>query len=231
MKHLAKTYCRLLATVGALSFTHFAQAAVFTNGSFEINGGPFSMTAPPWIVSGNLDFQNDQGATDGTFAAVFNAGQSTPNGVLSQTFDTIALQVYTVTFDWGTVFADLMQRLQIEVRNGATQLINPGSGMVTTISGATIIQNTNIFQIEDSTGAPPTNGPAPNAEFSLFSFTFTAQSSSSTIIFTDISPGAALNSDHVLDNVRLVPEPSTFAMIAVGGAILLGAVRFRRQLG
>jgi hypothetical protein len=34
-------------------------------------------------------------------AAIFNAGDSMPDGVLSQNFDTVAMQLYTVTFDFG----------------------------------------------------------------------------------------------------------------------------------
>jgi hypothetical protein len=226
-----------LLLAGAIGFSWGLSAraqSVIVNGSFETNGGDNSSTAPPWVVAGNASFQMDQGVTDGSFAAAFNAGGSTPNGVLSQTFNTIALQVYTVTFDWGNYGADATQQLQIEVKDGTSgsELITPGSGMVTTISGATIIQNTNVFQIQDSTGQfPAINGAAPNGEFSLFSFTFTAQSSgSSTIIFTDIALGT-VNSDSMLDNIQVVPEPSTWAMMGVGAMMLLGAMRFRRRLG
>lgn len=203
---------------------------VIVNGSFETNGGNDSTSAPPWVVTGNTFFHNDEGATDGSFAASFNTSNSTPDGVLSQTFATIALQVYTVTFDWGNFGADITQRLQIEVKDGATDLITSGSGMVSTVSGATIIQNTSVLQIEDSTGSGVVNGAAPNTEFSLFSFTFTAQSSSSTIIFTDIGLGST-GSDGLLDNVSVVPEPSTWAMIGVGALIFPGAMRFRRRIG
>jgi PEP-CTERM motif len=230
-----------LLLAGAIGFSWGPSAraqTVIVNGSLEINGGDNSSTAPPWVVAGHASFQGDEGRTDGSFAAAFNAGVSTPNdGVLSQTFNTIALQLYTVTFDWGNFGADATQQLQIEVVNGTNELITPGSGMVTNgtgpdNSGATIIQNTNVLQIQDSTGSGFTglNAPAPNAEFSRFSFTFTAQSSSSTIIFTDMALSTA-SSDSILDNIQVIPEPSTWAMMGVGAMMLLGVVRFRRRLG
>lgn len=226
----------LLAGAIGVSWGPSARAqTVIVNGSLEINGGDNSSTAPPWVVAGHTSFQDNEGVTNGSFAAAFNAGVSTPNdGVLSQTFDTIALQVYTVTFDWGNFGANAIQRLQIEVVDGTSgpELITPGSGMVSTVSGATIIQNTSVFQIQDSTGSgfTPINGAAPNAQFSLFSFTFTAQSSSSRIIFTDMALDTA-SSDSVLDNIQVVPEPSTWAMMGLGAALLVGAMRFRRRLG
>jgi hypothetical protein len=221
----------LAGTIGfAWSFSASAQT-VIVNGSYETNGGENSTTAPPWVVTGHTSLQNDEGATDGSFAVALNAGESTPNGVISQTFDTIALQVYTVTFDWGNFGADATQRLQIEVKDGATELITSGSGTVSTVSDATIIQNTSILQIEDGTGqSPALNGAAPNGEFSLFSFTFTAQSSSSTITFTDIALSTT-NSDSMLDNIVVVPEPSTWVMMGVGAIIFAGLMRFRRRVG
>lgn len=227
----------LLLLAGAIGFSWAPSAraqSVIVNGSFETNGGDNSNTAPPWVVSGSTTFQNDEGTTNGSFAAVFNAGNTSPvDGVLSQTFNTIALQIYTVTFDWGNYGGTATQQLQIEVVDGTNgpELITPGSGTVSTVSDATIIQNTSVFQIEDGTGQfPAINGAAPNGEFSLFSFTFTAQSSSSTIILKDISPGSVMNSDSVLDNIVVVPEPSTWAMMGVGALIISGLKRFRRRV-
>jgi hypothetical protein len=40
-----------------------------------------------------------------------------------------------------------------------------------------------------------------------------------------------MNSDSVLDNIQVVPEPSTWAMMGLGAAMLVGAMRFRRRLG
>lgn len=54
----------------------------------------FGFDSPPW----------------GSYIAVFNAGNSAPNGVMSQSFATVIGQEYTLTFDYG-------------VNGGATQSI------------------------------------------------------------------------------------------------------------
>src|SRR5687768_7351873 len=82
-----------------------AQANLIVNGDFE-TGVP-----SPWIFNGNVavtgpasaDFWFGGGSTaqNDSFATVFNAGDTTPNGVISQTFDTVGGEIYTVQFDYG----------------------------------------------------------------------------------------------------------------------------------
>ena len=218
----APTMKTLLASF-ALALAPFAPAAPFQNGSFELNGGNASSTATGWTQSGPaIKFHNVSGATDGAFAALFNPGGEPNGSVLSQTFDTVTSQLYTVTFDWGNLGSDATQRLKVEVRDPGTgdELITVGSGTTNVVvggSGVLIEGNTNVFIISDSTGKQPTNGPAPNVEFSVFSFAFRAESASVTLSFTDQGTGDLPSSDGVLDNVRLVESPGTNWVLSLDG--------------
>ena len=223
-----------LAPVGALLFSTHASGAAFQNGSFESGSTGYTTTGN--VALGT--FGSSEGTTSGTQSAIFNLGQTLPNAVVSQTFDTTGLQVYRVAFDFGNYGVDTGipiqdQELQIEVRNGGTttELITLGTGTVSSTSGGTITQNTNILKIQDSTIAPASIGlAAPTGEFSAFTFQFTALSGSSTIVITDISTGIGADSDAVLDNIRIsaVPEPGTWASM-VGGLFLLGSLQWFRR--
>ena len=183
------------ALLPALTLAASAYAAPFQNGSFEVNccgGGNSNTNASGWTATNGppIRFLSLEGATDGAFAAIFNPGSGVNGAVLSQTFDTLAGQFYTVTFDWGNVAANAVQRLRVGVRDTQTgdELITPGSGTATVGnggSGVLIEQNTSIFVISDSTGSGLVNASAPNAEFSAFSFTFHAESAAATLSFTD----------------------------------------------
>lgn len=203
---------------------------MFTNGSFEAG-------VSGWVGTGSVGLTGQ--ATDGITGITFSAGNSPVDGVLSQTFDTVALQTYTVQFDYGrlTTGGTAEQRLQVEVRDGTNpldQLIDAGSGAVNTTHGATVLQNTNILQVRDPNGSGfiPVS-PAPNAQFSEWTFTFTAESASSTIVFRDIATGT-VNEDGDLDNIRIsgfapVPEPLTLAFgLACFGVALTTRNRKRK---
>ncbi len=223
-----------LAPVGALLFSAQASGAAFQNGSFESGSTGYTTTGNVTLGT----FGSSEGTTSGTQAAIFNLGQTLPNGVVSQAFDTTGLQVYRVTFDWGNYGVDTGipiqdQELQIEVRNGATstELITLGTGTVVSTSGGTITQNTNVLKIQDSTISPATIGvAAPTSEFSAFTFQFTALSGTSTIVFTDVATGIGADSDGVLDNIRIsaVPEPGTWVSM-LGGLFLLGSLQWFRR--
>jgi len=81
-----------------------AQANLIVNGDFETGA------TSPWIFSGNVavtgpasaDFWFGGGSTaqNGTRATVFNSADTTPNGVISQTFATVLGETYQVEFDY-----------------------------------------------------------------------------------------------------------------------------------
>jgi hypothetical protein len=146
----------------------------FTNGSFESG-----LTG--WTSSGNLnvDTSPPYAPTDGAHLLVFNGGQTAPNGVLSQTFATSPGQSYTLAFDVGAFSAvnQNQQRLQVSV-------VGPG--------------NTSLLAPPVITVSAPGNGTAWVAQ----SFNFTANGTSATVTFQDVSQ-TTTNVDLVLDNVRV----------------------------
>jgi hypothetical protein len=114
---------------------------------------------------------------EGTHAAQFNDGNRTPNGILNQTFTTIPGVSYTLNYNVGAYGwqTSLEMRMQVTVQGNSTQLAS---------------QTASIFG--QGTGTWWTNR----------SLIFTANSSSTTITFTDISPNTT-NTDLLLDNVTV----------------------------
>ena len=150
----------------------------FTNGSFESG-----LTG--WAASGNLNVDSSAPyvATDGTHLVVFNGGQTTPNGILSQTFSTTPGQNYSLAFDVGAFSAanQSQQTVQVSVL---------GSG------------NTALLAPQNISVSAPGNGTTWVAQ----SFNFTANGTSTTITFQDLSQ-TTNNVDLVLDNVRVTARP------------------------
>jgi len=149
----------------------------FTNGGFESG---FS----GWTAAGNLAIYTATltpiplTVTDGVKAVQFNDAQRAPNGTLSQTFATSPGASYTVNFNvgasgWQTT---LEMRMQVNVQGNNVTL---GS------------QTISVF------------GQGTGTWWTSRSLTFTANSSSTTITFTDMSPNT-INTDLLLDSVSVV---------------------------
>ena len=148
------------------------------NGSFEYGYAV-------WAASGNQEVVStpDYPVSDGSKAVAFNAGQTTPNAVLMQTFATTPMATYTLTFDLGVTSYQTTaeQRMQVTVEDGHTP------------ADVRLAQTTSIFA--QGTGS----------HYETKSFTFTAESDSTTLIFQDVSP-ATINLDMLLDKVLVTPE-------------------------
>ncbi|MEO7098263.1 MAG: DUF642 domain-containing protein [Luteolibacter sp.] len=158
-----------------------------SNGSFELD---FS----GWTSTGNLEIKSAAPyvATNGTKLVAFNAGQATPNGVVSQTFATTVGVPYVVAFDAGALGTISQQRMQL------------------TVAGASTLVSQTIT----------VNAPGgSNSTWVPQSFTFVANSTTTTMSFADVS--TVTNSvDLLLDNVRVtaqVPRTLTVASAPTNG--------------
>ncbi|MHC1766869.1 MAG: immunoglobulin domain-containing protein [Verrucomicrobiia bacterium] len=146
----------------------------------NLKNGSFEAELTDWVVSGNVQADGAYyGPTDGLRTAVFNAGQSTPNGVLSQMVATTPGQAYTLTFDVG-VLAFNFNAQQIQV----------------TVQGNSTLVNSTISLSGDGTG---------KTKWTSRSFSFNADSSAAVVTFRDTSP-ATLNLDLTLDRVQFVAQ-------------------------
>ena len=220
MKSLSRTsrYAVLFGAAMSLSLT--ASAAPFTNGSFEnpgMNTTFIDITAPNlaptgWVAGGTLGnaalFYEKTGAfvnvvaKEGSYLVGFG-GNSQTGATLSQTFDTVAGDSYTVDF-----FINAQQ-----LGSG------PQSYLMEALNGASVIDSVS--------GSIPVS-----TVWQAHSLSFIAAASSSTIRFTDTSNGAAAGSiNWALDDVKVtsvssVPEPETWALLLAGMG-LIGALRRR----
>ena len=124
-----------------------------------------------------MDFGNADIATDGFNWVVFNGSNLATGGVLRQAFPTVPGRTYTVAFDAGTLASfNEQQILQVRVPGTSTPLL----AQTITLTGL-------------KKGA---------IKWEPKSYTFTADSVNSTLIFTDVST-VTNNVDLLLDNVRV----------------------------
>ena len=162
---------------------------LLVNGSFEssYNG---------WTMSGNQSIQND--ATHGSSGVKFNGSNTSPNGVLSQTFATTVGASHKLTFDVGV--------------HSYNQ--NPQSLLVT-VNGSTSL----LSQVVSVTGLG--NG---TVQWFSRSFTFVANSTTTTLTFRDQS-ATTQSLDLLLDHVRVTgpvddvtnPTPSGLGPASLSG--------------
>jgi hypothetical protein len=213
----ASRYAVLFGAAMSLSLT--VSASPFANGSFEnpgMNTNFLAITTPNlaptgWVggaLNGVALFYEKTGAfadvsaKDGLYLIGFGGSGST-GATLSQTFDTVAGDTYTVDF-----FIAAQQ-----VGSG------PQSYRLDALNGSSVITS-------DSGSIPAL------AEWKPHSLSFIAATSSSTIRFTDTSNGgAAVGINWALDAVSVtsvasVPEPETWALLLAGMG-LIGALRRR----
>ena len=108
-------------------------------------------------------------------------------------------------FDFGNYghLSACVQKLHVEVRDGASptagaQLIQSGSGRIVSETDGVLEENAETILVADGTCAYEAD-----KEFSRVTFTFTAQSTRSTLAFTDESDGDIISQDGVLDNVTV----------------------------
>ncbi len=184
-------------------------AEPFQNGSFELNGGNKSYEVAGWTISGTpkgAQISDEEGAAEGSYAMLFNRAVHKNGGSVSQKFRTVAGQTYTVQFDFGAYgwTSVSIQKLRVEVRDGGvatsgSEVMDVGSEQIEAVSGGELESHTAYFDVSDGSA-----NIASSQEFNHVTFTFTAKSSASTLVFTDISTGDITSQDGVLDHVVMV---------------------------
>jgi hypothetical protein len=110
-----------------------------------------------------------------------------------------------VQFDFGsyghTSFSVQSPRVQVrdgDSPSGGSQLIVPESQQIAAISGGSLVSHEGYFDVRDGSATV-----APSREFNQVTFSFIAKSSTSTLVFTDVSTGNIESQDGVLDNVTV----------------------------
>lgn len=159
------------------------------NGDFE--AWPFNDpgTVTGWTIGGNKHIESiTQGATSPSHSAGFSVGGDSTANILSQTFNTVAGQTYTLDFDAGVYGQRGGLPLQLQA-----QIISSSPFFSTTIT-------------------PPDAGTIHPAQviFQHYHFTFIAGSSTATVQFTDLV-GNNAGADVMLDSVSILPQVQTFS--------------------
>jgi hypothetical protein len=170
---------------------------VLVNGNFDEPPPNMDGTVTGWDVTGHVAAVTGQGFTTADQAAALSVSGSFEGDMLAQTFTTTIGQAYALDFDagvYGKPTAGPLS-LQIQVMGTSTLL--------------------------DQTVQPPNNNDFNPAPFNHYSYMFTADSTSTTLKFTD-SGGGNQNADVMVDTVSVsaVPEPASSALVIMGAASL-----------
>ena len=206
---------RFLIAISALAIAASSQAAIVTNGSFEmgVNPGAFttlgagSPNVTSWTVSsGTIDYIGSYWqASDGVRSLDLNGGSI---GAVSQTLALTPGTRYTLTFDLSANPDGGLGLNPYDVQVGLTG-IGP-STFSYSLTGA---------------------NSRSNMLWSGKSLTFTAVGAATTLSFTSLQNGACCWGP-ALDNVMVsaVPEASTWAMLVVGFGLVGAGARRRSRM-
>ncbi|HBJ36030.1 MAG TPA: hypothetical protein DDZ51_15035, partial [Planctomycetaceae bacterium] len=175
-----------------LSNINEAPTHIFASGSGAnlVTNGSFESGTTDWTVTGNVSIGGAASPSDGTGQAIFSGGNTENTGSIQQTISTVVGETYTVLFDYGAFGSGQAQTLRLEAFGSATLL------------NQTIVSNS----------AMPT-------DHRLYSYTFVADSTSTTLRFSDIST-TTTSVDIALDNIRLFAGIPSVAENSAAGTIV-----------
>ncbi|MEO5914229.1 MAG: DUF642 domain-containing protein [Luteolibacter sp.] len=177
--------------IGDLGGSVVSAPAVLTVRASSFENAGFESNFDGWTASGNVRVQTaaPNQAPEGIRIVAFNAGNSAPNGVLSQTVATAPGVRYLLSFDMGVLaYNTNEQRLQIDLTGG--DLL---ASRVFTLNGI--------------------GGGAIRWQSQRLSFV--ADSTATVVTFRDKST-TSNSIDLLLDNVRLAVTTSGFSLIPAG---------------
>jgi Protein of unknown function (DUF642) len=162
-----------------------AATQLIYNGNFEASPTRVRGAIPGWTVSGpgHVAAQNE-GYTSASNSASFSEGGDFTGDAISQRVSTVAGKTYTLSFQAGVfgVRSGNPQQLRVQVKGSTARL--------------------------DQTVTPPEAGTytPSSVKFQRYSFNFTADSTSQTVVFTDVGT-ANSTADVQLDDVSVVAAP------------------------
>ena len=214
-KKALRTGLLCLVAGTSLGATSPAFANLIVNGDFNAGIG----TWQGWTKVGNISHVTQSGppfwfgagtaAENGPGVMAFNAGNTTPNGVLSQTFGTVAGQSYALHFDFGVT------------ENGTSATVS--QTLIAAVLGADGLIPLGTWTVSDS------NSPTLPNNLNHYDFAFIADGAAATLRFSDVASNGTFNFDGVLDNVSVIgpapaqlPEPATLGLfgLALAGLAL-----------
>lgn len=152
--------------------------SVFDAAADMILNGSFEDDYTGWTPAGNQEIAY-LSATDGIRVVAFNSHNLTPDATLRQTFATVPGQTYVVSFDMG-VWSYVRRTMTLGV----------------TVEGAGTLLSRNTSLRGAGTGG---------IEWTSASYSFIADSASSTLVFTDRS-ASTIGIDVLLDNVKVTGQ-------------------------